>query len=281
MLTVKEALLQAHQATATYSETPALDAQVLLAEILRMPRAWVLSHGEEQIGWPEASAIKSAIRRCRDGEPLPYILGWWEFFGRRFHVSPATLIPRPETELLVELALENLRAVRREKRTADIGTGTGCIAVTIAAEIEDVHVVATDASEAALRVARSNAIDHDVEERLSFVCCDLLGCLKSRYDVVCANLPYIPTGELECLAVSRWEPRLALDGGTDGLQLLGRMLSDLPRTLSAGGLALFEIGESQWDLAASVARQTLPGWGIQVLTDLAGRHRVLRIEPGR
>jgi len=279
--TVGEALVRAHQAAAAHSETPALDAQVLVAEILGRSRAWVLAHGEEEIATVEASAIQGALLRCREGEPLPYIIGWWEFFGRRFRVSSATLIPRPETESLVELALETLRGVIREKRAADIGTGSGCIAVTLAAEIEAVRVVATDTSGAALRIAKMNAVDHEVEARVFFVRCDLLKGLEGGYDVVCGNLPYIPTGELVRLPVSRWEPRLALDGGIDGLQFLRRLLTDLPRKLNAGGIALLEIGESQSDLAAALARQSLPGWGIQVQKDLAGRPRVLRIGQGR
>jgi release factor glutamine methyltransferase len=254
---------------------------LLLAEILGKSRGWVLSHGEHELAAAEASTVQTAIRRRQAGEPLPYILGWWEFFGRRFRVSPATLIPRPETELLVEMALESLHGKSGGRWAADIGTGTGCIAITLAAEVKDLNVVATDISREALRTARLNAGHHQVQGRLSFVQGDLARCLRGSFDIVCGNLPYVPTGELAGLAVSRWEPRLALDGGADGLKVLRRTFRDLPRQLKPGGVALFEIGEGQRQMAEAAAQQWLPGWDFLIRKDLAGRDRVLRLEAGR
>ena len=276
--TVGEALDIARLALGSLSETPALDGQLLLAEALGSDRAGVLTHPEQILTPPQAEWFLEALRRCAAGEALPYVLGWWEFFGRRFRLTPEVLIPRPETELMVEVGLSYLAAHPSRHRVADVGTGSGCIAVSIAAERTSVRVVASDLSRGALQLARSNAAKHGVADRVAFVECDLMPPTAGRFDLVCANLPYIPSAVVDGLAVGGREPRLALDGGLDGLGPIRRLFSALPVALAAGGLALVEIEASQGEAALAEARGALPDSRITLQKDLAGRDRLIVIE---
>lgn len=184
------------------------------------------------------------VQRLERGEPLPYVLGHWEFFGLDFDLTPEVLIPRPETELLVERAIPWLQSSSQRRSIADIGTGCGCIAVSIAKHISSGHILATDISSAALEVARRNANKHHVENQIEFIECDILPKSFSderRFDLICANLPYIPTGKLRNLPIYGREPALALDGGDDGLDLFRRLLAIAPKRLAPGGRILLEI----------------------------------------
>ncbi|RME87431.1 MAG: peptide chain release factor N(5)-glutamine methyltransferase, partial [Anaerolineae bacterium] len=236
-----------------HSETPALDAQVLLAHVTGKPRAWVLAHPDVPLTPEQERALKAALSRIERGEPLPYVLGHWEFYGLDFLVTPDVLIPRPETELLVEHAIEWLTAHPERRLAADVGTGSGCIAIALAVHVPDLSVIATDISAAALEVARRNARRLDVGERIRFICCDLLPEPSEPLDLLCANLPYIPSATLRDLDVYRREPTLALDGGPDGLDLIRRLLTIAPRYLSPGGLILLEIEASQGVQALALA----------------------------
>jgi release factor glutamine methyltransferase len=276
--TVGEALDIARLAFGSLSETPALDGQLLIAEALGSDRAGVLTHPERILTPPRAEWFLEALRRCAAGEALPYVLGWWEFFGRRFRLTPEVLIPRPETELLVEVGLSYLAAHPSRHRVADIGAGSGCITVSIAAERASVRVVASDLSRGALQLARSNAAKHGVADRVAFVKCDLIPPTAGRFDLVCANLPYIPSAVVDGLAVGGREPRLALDGGLDGLGPIRRLFSALPAALAAGGLALVEIEASQGGAVLAEARGALPDSRITLQKDLAGRDRLIVIE---
>jgi release factor glutamine methyltransferase len=208
---------------------------------------------------------------------LAYVLGECEFFGRPFEVTRDVLIPRPESELLVEAGLEFLRR-RPDPVAADVGTGSGCLAVSLAAECETVRVVASDVSRAALRVAERNARQHAVRVRVSLVQADLLPPGRIRFDLVCANLPYIPRPRLSSLEVARREPRLALDGGSDGLKLLGRLIRQLALRLADGGRALLELDEGQAERLRPLLARRLPGWHAGLRRDLAGRERLLVLD---
>ncbi len=275
---VGEALAWARAALAASSETPYLDAQTLLAEISGRRRAWLLAHPEAALLASEADRFRRAVRRCAQGEALPYVLGWWFFYGRRFRVGPEVLIPRPETELLVEQALSFLRSHPERRRALDVGTGSGCIAISLALEVPYLRLMASDLSAAALRMARRNALDHGVQGQVQLVQADLLRPLTGGCDLLCANLPYVPRGDLAALEVARREPKLALDGGRAGMEVILELLSGLERVLAPGGLALLEIGEGQADAAQEAARGALPGAQIEVRIDLAGRPRLLRIQ---
>jgi release factor glutamine methyltransferase len=279
--TIGDAQSRARRTLAGISETPTLDTQLLLADLLGQPRAWVLAHPEYVLAPDEDSALTGSLARLAEGEPLPYVLGWWEFYGRRFVVTPAVLIPRPETELLVERALHIIRSDARPDKVVEVGTGSGCVVVSLAAEVSGLRVIATDVSDMALEVCHENSRRFGVGDQVDLVQADLLQPFTGPFDLVLANLPYIPSSELGSLSVSEREPGTALDGGKDGLELLRRILDQLRHTLSAAGAALLEIGAGQGPLARAAASSALPDAAVKVISDLAGRDRLLEIRLGR
>jgi release factor glutamine methyltransferase len=260
------------------SESAALDAQVLLAHVLGRSRSWVLAHPEVEWTLEQSSALEEGVARLQSGEPLPYVIGHWEFYGADFIVTPAVLIPRPETELLVETALAWLRAHPARRLAADVGTGSGCIAISLTRHMADLRVLASDISLPALSVAWQNALRSGVGGRVHCLQADLLPPAGRPFDLVCANLPYIPTASLADLRVAQWEPRLALDGGADGLIWIERLLAVLRRGLEPQGLALLEIEASQGAAAAGLAQRAFPRAKVDVLVDLAGHDRLVRIQ---
>lgn len=260
------------------SETAALDAQVLLAHVVGQPRAWVLAHPENRLTPLQEKTLQSYLDRLEKGEPLPYVLGVWEFYGMQFFVTPAVLIPRPETELLVEQGLNWLRSHPGRRLAADVGTGSGCIAAVLAAQIPDLAVVASDLSFAALAVAARNIRRHGLQEQILLVQADLHVRICRPYDLICANLPYIPSSKLAGLQVSRWEPVLALDGGVDGLAQIRSLLMQVSEALAPGGLALLEIEAEQGGAVQVLAEACFPDARIDLLQDLAGRDRLLRVQ---
>ena len=260
------------------SDTPALDAQVLLAHVLGVQRAWVLAHPEAELPAEAGNNLQAALERLERGEQLPYVLGHWEFYGLDFYLSPDVLIPRPETELLVEQAIDWLQAHPQQRRAADVGSGSGCIAVATAVHVPNLQMVASDISLAALKIAHHNAVHHRVAERIDFLACDLLPPLASRLDLICANLPYIPDEVLKSLKVYRSEPALALAGGANGLDLIRRLLFNAPPRLAPGGLILLEIEASQGEAVCRLAAQAFPQAEVYLLQDLAGKDRLVRVE---
>ena len=237
-----------------------------------------MTHLEVELGPQEEKDFTTSIHRYRSGEPMPYILGWWEFYGRQFNVNESVLIPRPETELLVELALHFLQATNKKRTAMDIGTGSGCIAVSLLAEVEDLRVTALDISRNALILARENAVKFRVDSRLQLIQMDLATAIAIPYDLICANLPYIPTSSLENLKVSQSEPLVALDGGDDGLLFIRSLLKDIPRLLLPGGYALIEIEAGTGAIALQSAQTFIPNADCELFQDLAGHDRVLAIE---
>lgn len=274
---VAEALRQVRRALPASNNTSPSDARRLVAEAAGRPVTWVLAHPEAPMAGDQVEWLGRATARCAQGEPLAYVLGWWEFYGRRFRVSPDVLIPRPETESLADRALGFLRSHPKALDIVDVGTGSGCLAVTLAAEAPQVHVLAVDISGPALRIARANAQTHRVESRLRWVQADLLTAFRGAWDMVVANLPYIPRRRLGRLEVSRHEPHLALEGGQDGLQLLRRLVAALPDVLRPGGFAALEIDEGQGASLRSLVEAGLPSADVRVEQDLAGRERILTI----
>lgn len=262
------------------SETHSLDAQVLAASAVGRSRSWVLAHPEAQITPAQINWLEQAAQRLEAGEALPYVLGKWEFYSLLFTITPDVLIPRPETELLVEQALEWRR--RRNPgplRIADIGTGSGCIAISLACQLPGNQVVASDLSEAALRVAQQNVYQHGVAAQVALVQADLLAPFQHGcFDLVCANLPYIPTNMLRQMEVYSREPTLALDGGSDGLELIRRLLSQAEACMAPGGLLLAEIEATQGPAALGYAQSILPATHITLHQDLAGKDRLLSVE---
>lgn len=275
--TVATALAEARNVFRS-SDSPSLDAQTLLTKVLGQSRAWLLSHPEAILSASQTAEFGSCLVRLQAGEPLPYVLGEWEFYGRSFEVEPCVLIPRPETELLIEQALRWLRTHPGRRQAADLGSGSGCIAVTLAAEISDLAIMAVDLSARALEVTRRNCIRYGVETRVTCVRGDLLAPLGKALDLIAANPPYIPSETLKDLEVVKHEPRLALDGGMDGLDVIRRILSGSVRWLAPGGLLLVEIEAGQGTIVRGLAQKAFPRANIQICADLAGHDRLLVLE---
>jgi release factor glutamine methyltransferase len=265
------------------SDTPALDASVLLAHIIRKPRTWVMAHTELKLTTEQQKQLDDSLARLERGESFPYVLGHWEFFGMDFNITPDVLIPRPETELLVERAIAWLKESPARRTMADVGTGSGVIAVSIAVNIPDAKIIATDISADALAVAKKNANKFDVRHRIEFVQCDLLPpksesfTIARHLDLICANLPYIPTESLRSLPIYGREPTLALDGGEDGLALIRRLLRIAAQWLAPDGVILLEIESTRGMQALDLACDLFPEATMHLHQDLAGQDRLLEI----
>ncbi len=277
MTTIHDALRAARRRIEAASDSADQDAQALLCAVLNVKRSHLLAHPEQALTPEQAARFESLVARCADGEPLAYILGRRAFYDRDFIVTPAVLVPRPETELLLEAALKFV-AERPQSVVVDAGTGSGALAVTLAAHCPQAVVYATDISPDALAVAGRNADLHGV--KVDFVLGDLLAPLIERgvkANLVMANLPYIASDELAGLPVSRYEPHLALDGGADGLDAIRRLLAQVPSACAPGTLLLLEIGAGQGEAALKLAGETLAPQRAETLYDYAGLDRILRV----
>ena len=279
------------------SETPRLDAELLLGHAVGVGRTVVLAHPEAPVGADAVSRYRSDVERRAAGEPVAYLRGLKEFYGLAFEVDRRALIPRPETERLVELAeaevMRRLGAVARPAdgpplRIADVGTGSGAIAVALAVALRRRHaldavdILATDVSQDAVRLAVENAVGHAVADHVRFEVGDLLPVGVAPFDVVLANLPYVRTDVLPDLPrATKYEPVGALDGGRDGLAVIGRLVERLPDVLTEAGSALLEIGADQREAIVALVDASLRGWRCEVEVDLAGLPRVARIERPR
>lgn len=223
-----------------------LDAQLLLAHHLRRPRAWLLAHDEDALDGATATAVEDALARRAAGEPLAYVLGEAEFRGLALAVSPAVLIPRPETELLLEAALEHFHR-GQALRLLDVCTGSGCVAVGLAREFPKGDVIASDISEEALDVARRNVARYGLASRVRCVHADLLAGLPRPFDLIVANPPYIPAADEKTLQpeVRDFEPSGALFAGSDGLRIVRRLITEAAQALAPDGILIFEFGAGQ------------------------------------
>lgn len=258
------------------TETPGLDVQLLLMHVTGRSREELLTHPEEMIDPVDEALMNKLLSDYEGGSALPHLLGCWEFYGRRFEVSPQVLIPRPETELLVETALEFLPA-GRPAIILDVGTGSGIVAISLLLEDSNWRALGIDRYRSALRVAARNAAKFSLQDRLGLVQSHLGTAFSTTFDLVCANLPYIPTPRLSGLEVAAREPLAALDGGADGMDLIRDLILDLPRLVRGGGAALLEVESGQGEAVCGYARQNLPGTHSRILQDLAGRDRLLVI----
>jgi release factor glutamine methyltransferase len=222
--------------------------------------------------------MAEALAQIYAGVPLPYVIGEWEFYRLPFKIRPSVLIPRPETELLVETAIEWLQTNPQRIRIAEAGTGSGCIAISIAVNVPKAMITATDLSPEAVAVAGKNAAIHQVADRVHILENNLLEGLPGPFDLICANLPYIPSADLRQLPIYLREPTLALDGGKDGLSVIGKMLEQTAQKLAPGGLALLEIEAGHPEEAKALAEHFFPQADLAIKLDLAGHHRLLIIE---
>jgi release factor glutamine methyltransferase len=265
-----EALQAARARLAGTSQNPRRDAEVLLAHLLGCDQAALLTHPERRLSSIESDQFEGLLRRRLASEPVQYITGVQEFFGLQFEVTPDVLIPRPETEHLVEAALERISP---EARIVDVGTGSGAIAVALAHALPRSMVTAVDLYPAALAVARRNAQRHGVIERVSFLQSDLLAKAGSgEFDVVVSNPPYIAEGEVLEPQVADYEPRSALYAGPTGLEIYERLIPQARRVLKPQGWLLMELGYGQQPAVAAL----LGGWyALTFVPDLQGIPRVV------
>jgi release factor glutamine methyltransferase len=257
------------------------DARALLSDTLGRDHAFLIAHSDDELE-PHAHALfRERTARRAAGEPVQYITGRQEFYGLDFEVNPAVLIPRPETELLVEVALELLRASGGAPFVCDVGTGSGCIPVALLHERPDARACGLDISTDALDVAARNAARHGVASRLTLLASDCFGALDAKgaretFDLITSNPPYIPESDIPNLQreVREHEPRLALTPGGDGLSIIRRLVAEAPRHLDADGHLLFEIGYDQHEAVARLVDENV--WTLlDIRRDLQGIPRVV------
>lgn len=278
-MTVKEALRRATDRLAGHNiEDARLESEILLRQVLQLSRVELYQELDRRLAPAEAEDFQSLIQRRLSSEPTAYITGHREFYGLDFQVNRAVLIPRPETELLVERALA-LAQDQPLAIIADIGTGCGAIAVSLAINLPQSSIYATDISAAALEVARANCRRHGVSDRVSLLAGDLLAPLPEPVDLIVANLPYVNEAEVSQTKTSRFEPETALNGGRDGLDQIHRLCRDVGTKIRAGGSLLLEIGEGQARPLMSFLRELWPRADIELTPDLSGIGRVLRVTP--
>ena len=263
-------------------ESPRLDAEVLLSALLGRDRMYLYVHFDEPLEQEELAQFRSYVKERAAHMPLAYVLGRREFMGLDFRVTRDTLIPRPDTEILVQCAVDFLCARLEAGATActiaDIGTGTGAIALSTLHYTEGIRADAVDISPAAAAVARENAERLGLTERIDIHVGDLLAPLAGgRYDMILSNPPYIPTADIATLMpeVRSYEPHLALDGGADGLNIYRRLMADAPALLKEGGAVAVEVGIDEAAAVAALAMAHSRIVRTEILKDLAGIERVV------
>ena len=262
------------------SETPRLDAEILLAHSRSCPRIELYTRYDEPLSDLERSIMRELVQRRAQSEPVAYLVGYREFYSLEFRVNPGVLIPRPETELLVMESLDLLK-LARVPRVLDLGTGSGCVAVSIAANHVEAQITACDISEAAIEVAAENAERHGLTDRIEFRSGNLFDALDSDslFDLIVSNPPYVAESELDLLDkdVRCHEPRLALDGGRHGLVILKRIIENGGDWLVPGGHLLLEIAPEQAKPIESLVLTTNRFGPVHIINDLSGNARAIRI----
>jgi release factor glutamine methyltransferase len=272
-----------HKYTSTFKEkgiADALDeARVLICNILKITSADFYARPDRLLSNEEQSALEALVDRRLKGEPSAYIVNSREFYGIDFYVDSRVLVPRPETEILVEAVLEFSRTRGGSQVIADVGTGSGAIAVALALNLPGATVYAVDISGAALEVATRNVGRYGLQDRINLLKGDLLAPLPSRADVIVANLPYIAGDEMQSLPVevSGHEPEVALSGGERGTEVIGRLLAQVKGRINPGGILLLEIGMGQEDEIFKMVKRILPSAGVTLQNDLAGIKRVVKV----
>lgn len=281
-MTIGEALHKASKTLAAHSfEEASLEAEILLMHILGIDRAKLYTLLGEELSEGDAEVLAQLVNRRLTNEPVAYIVGHREFFGYDFHVAPGVLIPRPESELLVEETLDFVRGHFPEEDPiiAEIGTGSGAIAISLALLLPKAEIYATDISTRALEIAKVNYERHGVQDRVHLLEGDVLTPLPEPVDIIIANLPYIGDAELDELGdeIRMFEPLEALAGGGDGLDKVRQLLVKVGEKLRPEGLILLEIGYVQGGDAASLRLLLPPAASVGLVKDLGGRERVLKI----
>ncbi len=274
---LEEWIGQAISTIRSKTEFPFVEIYAIASSILGKSKEWIVSHPETSLDQMQITELDHAVERLLSGEPLAYITGKRAFYGLDFEVNRHVLIPRPETEILVEEIIHWLEIHPGRRLMADIGTGSGAIAVTCADRFPDLSITAIDISPEALAIAQKNAALHSVAPQIEFLQNDLLTGVKKKFDIIAANLPYIPTETLEQLDVIKFEPRLALDGGENGTILINRLLEQSTENIRPGGCLFLEIQYNQVNVTSSV-EVFYPQAIIKIVNDLASLPRVIKIQ---
>jgi len=273
----REVLLHARQLLSEHHIQDAdWEAEVLLRDTLKIDRVHLYTDPEHMVTPRQEAAFWEKVDRRIGGEPSAYIIGHREFYGLDFAVGSDVLIPRPETELLVDRAIELARDLPHPI-IADIGTGCGAIAVSIALNIPAAHVYAIDISAAALEVAKENCRKHNVIKAITLINGELVKALPEPVDIIVANLPYVKTSDVSSVNTNGYEPRLALDGGKDGLNVIRKLCQQAGDMLKPGGTMLLEIGMGQGEQVRTLLQEKFPGCRVNVTTDYAKIERLVSV----
>ena len=276
-MNLRQALAYAREALRDKEiEDAPLEGEILLRHVLGISRAHLFSHFEQEMNPEHEEVMKQVMERRLNGEPTAYIIGIREFYGLNFIVDRRVLIPRPESELLVEKAIE-LAGKRKIKKIADIGTGSGAIAVSLAVNLPGVTIYAIDISAPALEVAAKNCQTHKVADKVVLLHGDMLEPLPGPVDMIIANLPYVKASDLTAQRTLDFEPPLALDGGEDGLDIIRIFCKQAGEKLNPEGCLLMEIGQGQAERVTALLRRAFPSALIEIKSDLAGIERVVSL----
>ena len=277
-MTLRQALSQARKQLSLYQfvEDAAFESEVLLRYVLQIGRAQLFLQLDEELEPAKDQIFRQWVERRSRGEPVSYIIGCREFFGLEFYVDSRVLIPRPESELLVEEAL-HFALDHPVGMIADIGTGSGAIAISLATYLPEAKIYATDISPAALEVADINCRKHHLAGRVVLLQGDLLEPLPEAVDILIANLPYVRREDLAQMPFGKYEPALALDGGESGLESLAQLCRQIEDRVRPGGGAWLEIGQGQGGAVSDFLRKAFPAANPKILPDLAGIERVVKI----
>ena len=256
---------------------PVSSIWVLLSHVLNKTKTWLTANPDAMLSSSQILQLDDLLNQLISGVPLAYLIGHWSFFFFFFIVNPSVLIPRPETELLVEKALAWLCTNPSKRFMAEVGIGSGCISIALSKQFPDLQICATDVSLAALHVARQNINQYSLN-KIFLAQSNLLDCIQKKFDLICANLPYIPSSTSETLPVSQYEPIQALDGGKDGLFFIKKFISAASNYLADRSLLLMEIESSQKEAVLDIANKYFRNSSIQVIEDLAHLPRLLMVQ---
>jgi len=257
-------------------EEPSLEGEILLRHVLGISRACLFSQLEKQLDSKQEKTLNQALKRRLEGEPTAYITGHREFYGLDFMVDRRVLIPRPETELLVEKSIARAKKHNIHK-IADIGTGSGAIAVSLAVNLPGVTIYALDISSEALEVAAANCKNHKVADKVILIRGDMLEALPEPVDLIIANLPYVKTSDLKAQKALAYEPMRALNGGENGMDIIRVFCSHVGEKLNTKGCVLMEIGQGQAKSVAGLLKKAFPEAFVEIFRDLAGIERMMSL----
>lgn len=268
---------QSRKILSEISETAEIEINAILCKALNKDLAWCLTNSNLVLDLPTFNEINEKLISLLAGVPLPYVLGTKEFLGNQFFVDENVLIPRPETELLVETAIEWINLHDKTQKVVDVGCGSGVIIISLMKLLSQIKGYGIDISNRALNISKKNKYYHEIKN-LEFIQTDCLSGINSKFDLIVANLPYIPEDNLRDLKVSKYEPDLALNGGHDGLKIINKLIEQIPARLNSPGLALLEIQFDQSTRVIQKAKNYLPLSTVSIIKDYSSQDRIVRIE---